>query len=520
MAAAAGLVGCEVPRVWTPPLRPLTPETSAGFECCTFAEDVLNLRLHPWQRWLLIHALELLEDGSFRFRTVLVLVARQNGKSTLLQVLALWRMYVDGAPLVIGTAQNLDVAEEQWQGAVDRAEDVPELAAEIAQVSKVNGKKSLRLTGGERYKIAAASRRGGRGLTGDLVLLDELREHAHWDAWGAVTKTTMARDRAQVWAASNAGDRASVVLAHLRLAAHVELGNPDGLDAGMLGGEVEEGAGDWADDALGIFEWSAEPGGSKWDRDRWCQANPSLGHPEGVSARAVAAAARTDPDDVFRPEVLCQWVDLVVRDPDLDVARWVELADPAVERGERPVFGVDVGVDRLAHVAVAWRRADGLVQVMLADVDVAPSVTARRVAELARRWEAPVMVGGPSAYLDGELPAGVVVRVVSSVEFATGVGRLVGLVADGGVRHGGQERLDQAVAGARLRPFGGSGERTLVLRDAPEAGPLAAAVRAVHGVLAGAGAAVLTPTLASTPSVASVSSPLRGGVSDVATMGF
>ena len=65
--------------------------------------------------------------GRFRFRTVVLLVARQNGKSTLMQVLSLWRMYVDGAPLVIGTAQNLDIAEEQWMSTVDLAQGVPEV---------------------------------------------------------------------------------------------------------------------------------------------------------------------------------------------------------------------------------------------------------------------------------------------------------------------------------------------------------------------------------------------------------
>jgi phage terminase large subunit-like protein len=75
--------------------------------------------LLPWQRWLLIHMLELLPDNSLRFRTVVVLVARQNGKSTLSQVLALWFMYVYGVGMVLGTAQDLDTAEEIWQGAVD-----------------------------------------------------------------------------------------------------------------------------------------------------------------------------------------------------------------------------------------------------------------------------------------------------------------------------------------------------------------------------------------------------------------
>ena len=39
-------------------------------------------------------------------------MARQNGKTTALQVLSLWAMYVAGVDLIIGTAQDLDTAEE------------------------------------------------------------------------------------------------------------------------------------------------------------------------------------------------------------------------------------------------------------------------------------------------------------------------------------------------------------------------------------------------------------------------
>ena len=45
------VLGSEVPRIWTPPLRPLTPETSLGFSAIAFAEDVLLLPLLPWL-WL------------------------------------------------------------------------------------------------------------------------------------------------------------------------------------------------------------------------------------------------------------------------------------------------------------------------------------------------------------------------------------------------------------------------------------------------------------------------------------
>ena len=74
------VVGCTQPRLFTPPLREVTPQSSAGFQAVAFAEDVLGITLMPWQRWLFEHMLELNPDGTFRFRTVLIQVARQNGK--------------------------------------------------------------------------------------------------------------------------------------------------------------------------------------------------------------------------------------------------------------------------------------------------------------------------------------------------------------------------------------------------------------------------------------------------------
>ena len=65
--------GYAEPRIWTKPLRELTPETSLGFEVIDYAREVLHVELRPWQKWLLIHALELNEDGSYRFKKVIVL---------------------------------------------------------------------------------------------------------------------------------------------------------------------------------------------------------------------------------------------------------------------------------------------------------------------------------------------------------------------------------------------------------------------------------------------------------------
>ena len=95
MASGEAAHGSTEPRIFSKPLRKLTPETSLGFEVIDFAAVVLGLSLFPWQRWLLVHALELLPDGRYRFRRIIVLVARQNGKTTLMGVLAAWWLAID-----------------------------------------------------------------------------------------------------------------------------------------------------------------------------------------------------------------------------------------------------------------------------------------------------------------------------------------------------------------------------------------------------------------------------------------
>jgi hypothetical protein len=459
---ASGRLGSELPRIFTPPLRELTPQTSAGFRCIDFAEQVLEVNLIPWQRWLLIHALELLEDGTFRFRTVVVLIARQNGKSTLARILALFFMYVRAASLVIGTAQNLDIAEEVWQGAVDIAEDVAELADEIERVVRVNGKKALELRSGERYKVQAANRRGGRGLSGDLVIMDELREHQSWDSWSAVTKTTLARMLAQIWALSNAGDVASIVLAHLRRMAHASLGDPDGINRDLptvVEIEVPADLEDVPDDSLGIFEWSAPPGCAIEDRDGWANANPSLGYT--ITERAIASAMRTDPEWVFRTEVLCQWSAGTLEGP-FPPGKWDDCLDTSSSIANATVLGVgvDVSADRsMTHIALAGYNQAGRIHVEI--------VASRYGTE----WVTDYLTAGadvrnfcgialqsrsaPCSPLVDELAAAdLPVLEWQGPDMTAGTGKFYDLVRNSELVHLQQQVLDVAAATAVTKPAG------------------------------------------------------------------
>ena len=62
---------------------------------------------------------------------------------------------------------------------------------------------------GARYKVVSSTRRGGRGLSADLVIMDEVREYRDEGGWAALEKTRRARNSSQVWAISNEGDDGS-----------------------------------------------------------------------------------------------------------------------------------------------------------------------------------------------------------------------------------------------------------------------------------------------------------------------
>ncbi|MEC3975094.1 terminase [Amycolatopsis sp. H20-H5] len=483
--ASKPLIGRTQARLFTKPLRRLTRTSTRGYEVIDFARDVLGEPLLPWQEWLVIHALELLADNTFRFRTVISLVARQNGKTHLSKVLALWRLYVDGARLVLGAAQDLSIAQEVLELANDTIDEVPELAAEKLAYIRANGKEALKLTTGGRYLIRASNRKAGRGLTVDHLTMDELREQRNWAAWGALSKTTMARARGQIWCLSNAGDDQSVVLNHLRAAAGVEL--VDGVDV----------MGEARDPSIGLFEWSAPLGCEIDDEDAWAQANPSLGHTMGVAA--IRSAMGTDPVEVFRTEVLCQKVDQL--NSAVDLVAWAACKDPLGtmdDLRERIMLCLDVAPDG-QHVTVvaAAETPDGRVRVepvaawkSTEDARIELPALIARIAPAALAW----FPAGPAAALAAELrppesktterrarstgPQYVELTGAAVAEACQG---FADLVAARRVLQPGDPLLDAHIAGAQKYGVGDGGWR-FVRRGAGHVDAAYAAAGAVHVV--------------------------------------
>jgi len=342
-----------------------------------------------------------------------------------------------------------------------------------------NGTQSINLRTGQRILYKARTGSAGRGFTKAALVVYDEAQHLMSEHVAASGPARLAYPNPQSWYAGSGGFTTSKMAWRLRRRAL------EG-DAGRLA--YVEGTAERVSLVDGRIV-TAAPDPS--DRDGWAMALPGLGR--WVTEEALADLYDELGPELFARECECVWdpEPRSDRTGDLDADAWADLADADAKRGERPVFGVDIGPDRLAHIAVAWRRPDDLVQVMLADTGLSPLRTPKRLDEVASRWNGPVMLGGPAAALDGEAKGTV---VVSAAEFASACGRFDDLFSDHALRHGDQPELNAAVHAARWRTFSNAGERSLQLRDAPLVGPLAAVVRAIHGLLAGAAIPPASPT--------------------------
>lgn len=375
------LLGSTLPRLWTRPLVTgpagpcgcgcaLTESTSYGFDVIWFADQVLGTPLDPWECFAAIHGGELLPDGRPRFRKLLIVVARQQGKTLLCRVLTLYWQFIERWPMILGTSTNLGYAKISWVAVVKQAENTPDLACDIPRdgVRKAAGEECLTAVDPDdpqrisEYRIAASNRKGGRSLSIDRLVLDELREHQTWEAWNAAYNAMNARPFAQVVAITNQGDDTAVVLDSLRNEAM---------------GFIDTGEGDAR---LGLLEWSAPTGSDPTDPAALAMSNPNLGTRtdlDDLLADARRAKANGGEElTTFLTEILC--VKVPKMNPAIDAAKWAEclnVGDLADARS-RLAACLDVSLDEQhATLTVAAMMLGGKVRI-----------------EVAKAWSGPTCV--------------------------------------------------------------------------------------------------------------------------------
>lgn len=437
----------EIGGVATPRIsHKLNDLPSRGDEFAKFCEEI-GFPLLPWQKYLTYHAMKVRPDGKWQHPEVVLLCGRQNGKSTLMSLLVLWKMFKLEEKLQLGTAHKLTTSSEIFYKILGMIETNPKLAPYFEKKFESKGLQEIRLINGTRY-IIRANNNAARGISAPATIyMDEVREYKDEDVWSSMRYTQMASQNPQIWIFSSAGDQHSVVLNKLR---------DRGLAASM-----------GSEDRIAYFEYSAEPG-TPLDIDDprfWkgiAQSNPSLGYTIPIDN---IKNVLNDPEDIVKTEVLTQWVDTI--NPVIVPSQWEScgVSGTRLESQSDTWLAIDLSPDRKHAALVATQqRGDQFVVVLLQTWFNPNTLDDKQIANDLADWvrKYPVQLVAYSKRTAGAVatrlpPAGIQIADIDGLDYATACDQLLGAISSGRLIHGHQEELTKQVLSAVKLPFGDGG---------------------------------------------------------------
>lgn len=426
------------------------PEVAELNELAGFAPD-------PEQRMLLDAAFAVDRQGFSVAFEVGVVACRQNLKTGFFKQCALGWMFVTDEKLVVWSAHEWDTLKEAFRDLDETVMSYDVLRRRVKRVHRGNGDEAIELLNGTRLIFKTRTKTGGRGLSGNKVILDEAfalkPEHM-----GALMPTLSAKPDPQVAYGSSAGLPESAVLRGVR-------------DRGRAS----------EDPRLAYYEWcSPPPAGACTDGDAcshaldaegcgcddpelWQQANPAMGR--RITREYISAERRAMPPLEFGRERMGWWDDPVEGVSPITPVAWGGCADSRSRAQDPVAFAVDVTPDRSrTALSVCGRRADERYHGELAYHQVGTGWVVDQLVESATRQ-------GPCAVaLDPSGPAGALVQplqergfstdpglgewqlfLVTSREHAQACGALTDDVRNDQWRHPDQKPLNDAVEGAITR---------------------------------------------------------------------
>jgi phage terminase large subunit-like protein len=436
----SGLGGVQTPRIHSK----LNNLPSKGQEMIDFATE-LGINLMEWQRFVCIHGHKVQADGRWAHSELGLIMARQQGKSTLMMLRILTGMFVWGEGLQLASAHRLTTSLETFRQIVGLIETHPKLEKEVKKIRWQHGAEEIELFGNRRFVVKAANN-AARGLSKpETIHLDELREYKDEDAWSSMRYSMMAAKNPQVWVYSSAGDQHSVILNKLRERALASA---------------------TTNDPIGWFEWSAEPdapillpsGEINWSA--FAQANPSLGitiHPDNLKA------VINDPPDIVRTEVLAQWVDTI--NSAIDAQKWglCQTEPIPLDPEKETWFGLDLSPDRKFGALVATQKLPGekfnlvLLHTWSNDYSINDLAVANDIAPYVRKYNVQTVAYSKrtaQAVASRLVPAGIPITDMDGAIYAESCDRWLGAINSHRLQHGGQDELTQQTLSAAKLPYG------------------------------------------------------------------
>lgn len=398
-------------------------------------------------------------DGRSAAYEAAIICARQNLKTSVIELAALGWLFITDQRLVVWSAHEFNTTRESFRNLELLCTAHPSLRRQVKGISRGAGTEAIELHGDRRIVFRARTRSGGRGLSGDRVVLDEafaLRA----DHMGALVPTLSARPDPQLVYGSSAAKADSTVL-------------HDIVERGRAGNDAR----------MAYFEWCAPDPGDACAKGKNCThgrevvgcgcdnldllrlANPALGR--RIMPDTIRSERRALPPPEFARERM-GWHDELVRSvTPITEEKWCAGHDSASSVLDPVALGVDVTPDRsMGAVAIAGRRSDGRWHGELVEHRAGTGWVIARLVELARRHGPCVLVidttSPAGSLLQPLLDAGFVeqprdgqwqLHCVSGREYAQACGALVDDINNDAWRHLGQGPLDDAAKGAVTRPL-------------------------------------------------------------------
>jgi hypothetical protein len=461
--------------------------------------------MDEWQRFALdIFLAENPESGLWEAFECCLIVARQNGKGSILECLELgWLFLLDEQ--IAHTAQLMSTARDAYGRLLGLIRAAPHLSVLVppALVKRSADDFSISTLRGGRIEFGPRSGRQGRGTGKDKVVYDEAM-FLDPEEIAAQVPTMSTCDNPQLLYTSSAGRVGSQQLRSLRR-------------KGRAGGDAAEG--------LAYLEWSAEVPEDGTDPDYddqrlWRQANPSLGKRISYHYIRGERRAMADMPKQFGRERLSIFDEPTTAGRVITSGQWDALVNLGAVAAGAAVFALTVSAERdAAAITVAGWQTSGVPVVeivttgpagglvvdpdadpdgvdvdeqlrgeVLADEPAMPAGLAWVVEWFAERPGARVAVqqGAPAGALVGRLQAaGADVVPMATGRVARASQAFYDAVNGAQLAHLGDELMEAAVSAGRRRDIGDGGWLWSQRDSAGDIGPLVGASMALDELTSG-----------------------------------
>ena len=500
--ASTAVLGHQEPRILHLP-NAVPSLGHVGREAVELAEHA-GLQLDPWQQIVLEKALgkrdipvwnEFTNQYEYKWaaREVGLMISRQNGKGSILEARELAGLFLFGERLIIHSAHQFDTSIEAFNRILMLIEQTPDLDAEVARVGRSHGEEGIELKSGQRLRFRTRTKGGGRGFTGDCLILDEAMI-LDKEMVKSLMPTLSARPNVQIWYTGSAGGRSSTQFGRVR--SRAMKCTCSALDHECI------------DPLLYYAEWSAElcnmfcgpdcpDHDDPADERTWAKANAAYGI--RIDHETCSAEYRSMDPDAFAQERLGVG-DWPVEDESwlvIPKVNWMAREDHTSVLARPYVLGVDISPDRSwGCITAAGGNQHGDTHVEITGTDdygydyhqgvqwIVP-----RVRKIWDSFRPEFVVIDPASQAGSLIPLleheGITVKSPTSREFAQGCGDFgSGIVPRHGeqatITHIGQEPLNKAVAGCDKRTLADMWAWSKSL-SSNDISPLVAATLAVWG---------------------------------------